>query len=166
MALPPDLHVHTEWSYDGQNGSMERSCERAIELGLPAIAFTDHADFVKVHPDQYCVDIAGYLDCVDRCRAKYTDLRILSGVELGEPHWFPKETAAILAAGPLDNVLGSVHCIKLDGDVVDASQLRDREGLDFAAATRQYFGEVLALIDGGAPVERPAPPRYSKRHLP
>src|SRR5947209_18932944 len=81
---------------------MDRSCERAIELGLPAIAFTDHADFVKVHQDQYCVDIAGYLDSVDRCRAKYPGLRILSGVELGEPHWFTKETADILAAGPLD----------------------------------------------------------------
>ncbi|TMF40082.1 MAG: histidinol-phosphatase, partial [Chloroflexi bacterium] len=39
MVLPPDLHVHTEWSYDGRRGSMERSCERAIELGLPAVAF-------------------------------------------------------------------------------------------------------------------------------
>ena len=97
---------------------MERSCERAIELGLPAIAFTDHADFVKVHEDQYCVDIAGYLDSVERCRAKFTGLRILSGVELGEPHWFPTETAAVLSAGPLDNVLGSVHCVKLDGEIV------------------------------------------------
>src|SRR5438128_11538733 len=85
---------------------MERSCERALELGLPAIAFTDHADFVKVHDDQYCVDINGYLDCVDRCRARFSGLRILSGVELGEPHWCPDETAAILPAGRLDRVLG------------------------------------------------------------
>ena len=166
MSLPPDLHVHTEWSYDGPRGSMERSCERALELGLPAIAFTDHADFVKVHDDQYCVDILGYLDSIERCRAKYTDLRILSGVELGEPHWFPEETAAVLAAGPLDNVLGSVHCIRLDGDVVDASQLRDREGLDFAAATRQYLGEVLAMIDGGQPFEALAHLDYPKRYWP
>src|SRR5207237_1067158 len=115
---------------------------------------------------QYCVDILGYLDSIERCRAKYTDLRILSGVELGEPHWFPEETAAVLAAGPLDNVLGSVHCIRLDGDVVDASQLRDREGLDFAAATRQYLGEVLAMIDGGQPFEALAHLDYPKRYWP
>src|SRR2546423_11705873 len=104
---------------------MGSSCASTIELGLPAIAFTDHADFVKVHPDQYCVDIVGYLGAVDRCRAKFTGLRILSGVELGEPHWFPKETAAILGAGRLDNVLGSVHCIKLDGQTGAAGHLRE-----------------------------------------
>jgi len=72
----------------------------------------------------------------------------------------------VLAAGPLDNVLGSVHCIRLDGDVVDASQLRDREGLDFAAATRQYLGEVLAMIDGGPPFEALAHLDYPKRYWP
>jgi histidinol-phosphatase (PHP family) len=166
VTLPPDLHVHTEWSYDGRRGSMERSCERAIELGLPAIAFTDHADFVKVHEDQYCVDINGYLDCVQRCRTKFTGLRILSGVELGEPHWFPDETAAILAAGSLDNVLGSVHCIKVDGDVVDASQFEKRDGLDMVAATRSYFAEVLAMIEGGQPFETLAHLDYPKRYWP
>src|SRR5438046_8648618 len=145
---------------------MERSCERALELGLPPIACHDPAYFVKGHAEQYCVAILGYLDSIGRCRAKYTDLRILSGVELGEPHWFPEETAAVLAAGPLDNVLGSVHCIRLDGDVVDASQLRDREGLEFAAATRQYLGEVLALIDGVQPFEALAHSDYTKRYWP
>ena len=166
MALPPDLHVHTEWSYDGPHGSMDRSCERAIELGLPAIAFTDHADFVKVHQDQYCVDIAGYLDSIDRCRAKYPGLRILSGVELGEPHWFPKETADILAAGPLDVVLGSVHCIKVEGDIVDASQFPERQGLDFFAATRSYLAEVLAMVEGDHPFETLAHLDYPKRYWP
>ena len=145
---------------------MERSCERAIEIGLPAIAFADHADFVKVHEEQHCVDIAGYLDCLERCRAKFTGLRILSGVELGEPHWFPAETAAVLAAGPLDNVLGSVHCVKLDGAVVDASQFKEREGVDVAAATREYFAEVAAMLDGGQPFEVLAHLDYPKRYWP
>ena len=149
MASIPDYHVHTEWSYDAPRGSMEKSCERAIELGLPAIAFTDHADFVKVHPDQYCVDIAGYLEAVERCRGKFKDLRILSGVELGEPHWFPDETRQVLSAGKLDHVLGSVHCVRIGGGILDASQLSKSPDVDPAAFTQAFFDETLAMLDTG-----------------
>jgi histidinol-phosphatase (PHP family) len=145
---------------------MERSCERALELGLPAIAFTDHADFVQVHQGQHPVDIAAYLDSIERCRARYGGLRILSGVELGEPHWFPDETAAILNAGPLDKVLGSVHCVKLDGDLVDFSQMPDREGVDLKEATRTYFGELLAMLEAGPAFEVLAHLDYPKRYWP
>jgi histidinol-phosphatase (PHP family) len=41
-----DHHVHTEWSWDAPNGSMEDSCRRAVEFGIPALAFTDHADWI------------------------------------------------------------------------------------------------------------------------
>ncbi|TMD32858.1 MAG: hypothetical protein E6I95_10030 [Chloroflexi bacterium] len=49
--------MHTEWSWDAPIGHMERSCRRAIELGLPAIAFTEHADWALVHKGQHAVDI-------------------------------------------------------------------------------------------------------------
>src|SRR6266446_5733836 len=45
MVLPGDSHVHTEWSWDAPNGSMERTCARAVAMGLPAVAFTEHADY-------------------------------------------------------------------------------------------------------------------------
>jgi histidinol-phosphatase (PHP family) len=144
---------------------MERSCERALELGLPGIAFTEHAEWNQVHPGQHSVDIAGYLDSVERCRAKFKDLRILSGVELGEPHWFPRETAEVLAAGPLDQVLGSIHCIHdADGALLDASQFRERAGLDFPGAVREYFRETVAMIDSGLPFETLAHIDYPKRY--
>ncbi len=158
--------MHTEWSWDAQRGSMERSCERALELGLPAIAFTEHADWAVVHEGQHPVDLAGYFDSIERCRARFKGLRILTGVELGEPHWFPRETAQLLAVGPLDQVLGSVHCIRLDDGILDASQFRGRAGLDFPAAVRAYFGEVLAMLEAGQPFEALAHLDYPKRYWP
>lgn len=143
---------------------MEQSCVRALEIGLPAIAFTDHADWALVHQDQHAVDIDGYFDAIERCRAKFPDLRIFTGVELGEPHWFPEETAALLAAGPVDQVLGSIHCIHLDGGMIDASQFRGREGIDFPAAVRAYFAEVLAMVESGEPFETLAHLDYPKRY--
>lgn len=46
MVLPVDGHVHSEWSWDATGGSMERTCARAVELGLPGVAFTEHVDHV------------------------------------------------------------------------------------------------------------------------
>ena len=143
---------------------MEQSCERAIEVGLPAIAFTEHADWALVHEGQHSVDMAGYFDAIERCRAKFKDLRILTGVELGEPHWFPRETAEVLAAGPLDQVHGSIHCIRLGGRLVDASQFRERPGIDFHEAVREYFHETLAMVESGQPFETLAHIDYPKRY--
>jgi histidinol-phosphatase (PHP family) len=143
---------------------MERSCERALEIGLPAIAFTEHADWALVHKGQHPVDIGGYLNAVERCRARFPNLRILTGVELGEPHLYPNETAEILAAGPLDRVLGSIHSIRHDGELLDASQFRDRAGLDFPAAVREYFRETLAMVESGQPFETLAHLDYPKRY--
>lgn len=143
---------------------MEHSCARALELGLPAIAFTEHADWAVVHKGQHAVDIEGYLDAVERCRLQFPGLRILTGVELGEPHWFPDKTSAMLAAGPLDQVLGSVHSVHMAGDTLDASQFRSREGLDFRAAVREYFRELLALTESNQPFEVLAHLDYPKRY--
>ncbi len=43
--LPADGHVHSEWSWDAVSGSMEQTCIQAVAVGLPAVAFTEHADY-------------------------------------------------------------------------------------------------------------------------
>lgn len=166
MLLPPDFHVHTEWSWDAPRGSMERTCERALQIGLPAVAFTEHADFVTIHEGQCPVDILGYLEAVERCRAQFKGLRILTGVELGEPHWFPEETAAFLAAGRLDRVLGSVHCVRIGDRPVDASQFRGLAPAEAKDAVRAYFGELLAMVESTQPFEVLAHLDYPKRYWP
>jgi histidinol-phosphatase (PHP family) len=144
---------------------MEASCRKALELGLPAIAFTEHADFVEVHNGQHPVDVAGYLEAVERCRAAFPGLRILTGVELGEPHWFPERTAATLGAGDLDRVLGSVHCVRIDGRPVDMSQRVLTPELAHALM-RDYLRETLALVESGQPFQVLAHLDYPKRYWP
>ena len=53
VVLPADDHVHSQWSWDAVSGSMERTCARAIEIGVPSVAFTEHADVTswEVPPD-------------------------------------------------------------------------------------------------------------------
>ena len=185
MALPPDGHVHTEWSWDAAAGSMEQSCARAVELGLPSIAFTDHADFTgwvidpevkarmrprnaaRVGPDNRFrpppLAAAAYLDCVRRCRDLFPGLRILSGTELGEPHWHGEEVKAVLGAGTFDRVLGSVHSLDVDGiRPVDFHFDRARP----ADLIRAYLGETLRLAESTAPFAVLAHIDYPVRYWP
>jgi histidinol-phosphatase (PHP family) len=185
LVLPPDGHVHTEWSWDAAAGSMVRSCARAVELGLPAIAFTEHADFTgwivapairarmrpqnaaRVGPDGRFrpppLDAAAYLACVQRCREEFPGLRILSGTELGEPHWHEEQVKALLAAGTFDRVLGSVHSLEAGG-----TRLVDFlfEGAEPADLVRAYLGEALRLAESTAPFAVLAHIDYPLRHWP
>ncbi len=86
----------------------------AQALGLTGITFTDHGEWT---PGDNAV---GFLD-LDRYFAEIAEVRdrfagtmaVLSGVELGNPHDYPEEAAAMLAGYPFDLVIGSVHW--LDG---------------------------------------------------
>ncbi|WP_410620825.1 PHP domain-containing protein [Amycolatopsis sp. cmx-8-4] len=170
MSLPTDGHVHTEWSWDTVTGSMIGSCARALELGLPSVAFTEHADLtpwlipepirpllpdhfrVRLRPDGVLeppdLDVEGYLASVDECRGRFSDLRILSGVELSEPHWHRSRADALLASHSFDRVLGSVHSLPGDdGHHQELTVVSDRPA---AAILRAYLSEVLGLVESTA----------------
>jgi histidinol-phosphatase (PHP family) len=144
---------------------MENTCRRAIEIGLPAIAFTDHCDFVHAFAEQRPLDFAGYLEAVERCRGLFPELRILSGVELGEPHRFPAEVEAMLGSRPLDRVLASIHTLRLGGQAVDLSQ-----GIltveDAASLFRDYLAETLELVRSDQAFDVLAHLDYPKRYWP
>ena len=165
MTLPADSHVHTEWSWDASHGSMERTCARAVALGLPAVAFTEHVDHTvwsldRAHVDEGAhlltftspaglvtpgpFDAVGYLDAVAECRDRYPGLRILSGLELGEPHLHTEAVGRVLAAGTFDRVLGSLHCLP-DGD--GWTEPGELFGLRPAAEiVRTYLRDVAAMV--------------------
>ncbi len=146
---------------------MRDTCRRALEFGLPAIAFTDHADF-NPHPDPswHQLDVDGYLECLDRCRSEFPALRILSGVELGEPHRFAAEAARVLARGRLDRVLGSVHCVPEGGRLTDASVKGLLTEASAIPLMRAYLGELLDLVDSPQPFDILAHLDYPKRYWP
>ncbi|MFJ1759402.1 PHP domain-containing protein [Amycolatopsis sp. NPDC088138] len=170
MSLPTDGHVHTEWSWDTVTGSMTGSCERALELGLPSVAFTEHADLtpwlmpepirsllpdhfrVRLRPDGVLeppdLDVPGYLAAVEECRDRFPDLRILSGVELSEPHWHRSRADALLASHSFDRVLGSVHSLPGDdGHHHELTVVTDRPPGEIL---RAYLTEVLGLAESTA----------------
>ena len=159
---PVDSHVHTEWSWDApREASMVRSCEQALAAGLPGVAFTDHLDFTtwtdgdrigaeNLDPHRYSrmhpIDIDGYLSTLEDCRQRYPDLRIFSGVEIGEAHLWAASAAAMVARAGVERILGSLHAIPCDGRLTAADDLFRR--MPAAEVMRQYFAELVRLVQG------------------
>jgi histidinol-phosphatase (PHP family) len=142
MSLTGDGHVHTEWSWDvglgdplgSLAGRMEAMCRRAIKIGLPALAFTEHLDVTQWEiepedlPEQLRPLVAhgvlappllqadGYLDSVDRCRRTFPELQILTGVEFGQPHLDEARAREVIDLDALDRVNGSLHTIAVSDE--------------------------------------------------
>jgi histidinol-phosphatase (PHP family) len=180
--LPLDGHVHSEWSWDAVAGDMEATCARAVELGLPAVAFTEHVDHTRwlVAEDDLDARVRGerrdgtfvaglfavesYLAAVERCRDRFRGLTILSGAELGEPHWHAAAVADVLARGPLDRVLGSLHSLPAGAYAAEPPELYRRA--DAADVVRGYLAEVAVMVEGTDVFEVLAHVDYPLRHWP
>ena len=140
MTLPADAHVHSEFSWDAATNPasadlMRRMCARAERIGLPAVVFTEHLDFEDhwfvddgdmgpfagslVEADGHVVlppfDLDGYLHAVDRCRHEFPDVRVLTGVEFGQPHLWGDAAGSVLSGGVIDRVNGSLHMLSFTG---------------------------------------------------
>jgi histidinol-phosphatase (PHP family) len=157
---PPDNHVHTGWSWDTpETSTMAEACRQAVRLGLPAIAFTEHLDFTVWQADdratavgltgrhpayQLPIDVEGYFAELTEVRERFPELRIWSGVETGEPHLFGASIAAHLRDAPVDRILGSLHSLPLDGELVGVTRLLYN---DPAGTMRRYLAELVDLIE-------------------
>lgn len=171
MTLPADAHVHSEWSWDtggpqsAAAGTMRRTCERAVRIGLPALIFTEHLDFdgwlidpADVSDQEQSLitddgrleptplDVAGYLESIERCRHDFPELRILTGVEYGQPHLFDDQARVWVDLGSLDRVNGSLHTLEFDGDRAEPFTLYRHWPAD--KVITEYLAEVPRMING------------------
>ncbi|MCV2491140.1 PHP domain-containing protein [Geodermatophilus sp. YIM 151500] len=176
---PPDNHVHTRWSWDtAATSTMRGACERAVALGLPAIAFTEHLDFTvwteddrahteglteRRHAQQMPIDVEGYAAELAECRERFPELRIWSGVETGEPHLFAASVAAHLRDAPADRILGSLHSLRDGSHLVGVGRLLYGNP---DATMRAYLAEVVRMIQGSDVFQVLAHVDFPRRYWP
>ncbi|MEJ7770484.1 MAG: PHP domain-containing protein [Geodermatophilaceae bacterium] len=178
--LPPDNHIHTQFSWDTRSrSSMIRACEQAVAVGLPAVAFTEHVDFIQWGPTDTPVndgaqarspgsiqplDVEGYAASIAECRERFPDLRIRSGIEAGEPHLFTGSVSALLAKAPFDRVLGSLHSLPRNGLLVGVGWFLSGETA--YDVVRAYCAELLRMIESSDVFEVLAHFDYPRRYWP
>ncbi len=141
-----DYHIHSTFSPDA-NASMSSIIEKAIELNLKEICFTDHMDY-DFEPSfdiemKFEFEPKVYLPKIEELKKKYQhEIKILAGIELGlQPHMITK-AQVVIQRNQFDFVLGSVHNVAkkdLTGEnilVYSTNELWER-----------YFKEMHYCID-------------------
>ena len=145
-----------------------RTCERAVELGVPSVVFTEHLDFTAWsvagkdldgldHLRRFIdegdtltpppLDVEGYLAAIAECRERFPSLDIRTGVEFGQPHRNAAPAASALARGRFDRVNGSLHCMRVDDLDLEPPGLFRIWPVE--RVMREYFAELLRMIELG-----------------
>jgi catechol 2,3-dioxygenase-like lactoylglutathione lyase family enzyme len=146
---------------------MQRTCARAVRIGLPAVIFTEHLDFAgwMAAPEDFLederqwideeglllppqLDAEGYFESILRCRCLFPDLRILTGVEFGQPHLHGQAASAMLDLAALDRVNGSLHTLPFRGHRSEPATLF-REMSEPAEVIWTYLAEIPHVVDDG-----------------
>ncbi|MCM3740494.1 histidinol-phosphatase HisJ family protein [Oceanobacillus luteolus] len=138
-----DYHMHSNFSADCET-PMEKTVERAIELGLKEICFTDHIDYD--YPDKDWIfefDLKDYDKKIKEVQERYRNqIRIKKGVEIGlQPHILQRYED-MMEQEQFDFVICSLH----------ATEKKDLhfgeffEGKTVDEAYEIYYTELLTCV--------------------
>ena len=139
-----DLHVHSTNSFDGR-GTVAAMCERAVELGLERIAFTEHVDFEPTDIGYGYYDYERSLRDIAAAREQFgNSLAILNGVEVDYQPAFHQDVVRFLSDKHFDLVIGAAHYV--NHQWVERDYL---PGRDMAETYPAYFRAIRAVAVSG-----------------
>lgn len=155
-----DCHTHTRNSFDADNDTVIERCERAIQLGLDAMAVTDHCEVNRFYEkDHYTIDYEqkyddyGFNKAFEKSMAETTAAKdlysgkfnLICGLELGQPLADMEVTEQILSDKRLDFVIASMH--EMPGH--DDFAFLDYSQENVPALLEQDFSEILKIAKWG-----------------
>src|SRR5690625_1175661 len=138
-----DYHMHSNFSADCKT-PMEKTIERAIEIGLKEICFTDHIDYEYPDPNFiFEFDFQAYDAKITKMQERYGDkITIKKGVEVGvQPHILHKYEQ-MMGSESFDFVICSMHTTNKQG--LHSGDLFEGRTVD--EAYELYYSELLQCI--------------------
>ena len=146
IQLPPDLHVHTEYSADA-DGKQIQCIDAAIKLKLPGIGFTEHWDFDPDDPSTGSFDYQrqrdGLVALADLCMGETT---IFFGAEVSYQKIYEEDIRRETEGKDFDYLIGSLHHAGdiWVGRIPEVYKNRSPDGI-----YGPYFSEYLEMIESG-----------------
>jgi histidinol-phosphatase (PHP family) len=142
--IPHDYHIHTNFSYDC-DASLVSMCRAAINASIPEIGISEHFDLHPKDPSTGFFRIDEWWEELLRCRDELNGvLTIRAGIELSEPHLYPKAVSALLQNYPWDYALGALHWIGDELIFEEEYFNRTKE-----VAYTDYLNELQRMVQSG-----------------
>lgn len=140
-----DCHTHTHCSPDGAD-SASMMVQAAVRSGLYAVAITDHCECNLYRKEGYDEVIRrSYLETKKAAVSNYGKIRVLTGIELGQPLQDLSAAEDALGMGDLDFVLASVHNIRGREDFY----FMDYQKENIGSLLNAYLDEMLEMVEWG-----------------
>jgi len=135
-----DYHMHTRLSYDG-TGDPEKMIQKALDLGLKEICFTEHVDFdPRPEPVKMDFDVNAYQQTYEHLDVP--GIKIRRGMEFGILRDNQEDFKKALRRYPFDFVIGSMHFVD-DFDIYEEEFWLD---ISPQEAERRYFDQLLDCV--------------------
>jgi histidinol-phosphatase (PHP family) len=110
------------------------------------------------------LDAEGYFESIERMRAEFPDLRILTGVEFGQPHLYEAQARRIVDLARFDRINGSLHTLDLGDGRAEPSRLLHERPAD--EVMNAYLAEIPVMVAGSDTFEVFTHIDYVLRHWP
>lgn len=136
-----DYHLHSDFSSDSTT-PMEQMIERALQLGLKKLCFTDHMDYdyPPISNHNFVFDPKDYVKKLEELKERYHNkIEILTGIELGlQPH-IADRMNALINSYHFDFIIGSSHVV----DHYDPYYPEYWENYDMKQGIVRYFASII-----------------------
>ncbi|UCE44133.1 MAG: histidinol-phosphatase HisJ family protein [Candidatus Bathyarchaeota archaeon] len=137
-----DYHVHSNHSCDGKATILEM-CQKATELGIVEIGFSEHMDFEPEDSGFGFFDYERYTAEVKDAQEFFkSKLVVRKGIEIDYQEAFEDDIREWLRDKEFDFIIGSVHYV--NHELIDYELLEDN---DLERVYRAYFNEVALSIE-------------------
>ncbi len=133
------MHVHTSSSPDAEIPAVEL-CRIALEVGVETIGFVAHVD---LHPSDHCCNgfsESDYLAELDL--AESSGVRVLRGLEVGEPHRYMEEAELLFTRSRYDFITGALHWLG-DRHILKGAPFFRGDALEIV---KEYYRETLVIV--------------------
>ena len=111
MMIKTNMHIHSKYSWDSKM-ELEDIAKILIENNIRYATITDHVEFDREDMMYIRRKFSERDYEIDHLNEKHQGkLTLLKGVEISEPHLYPKQVEELANIFPFDFIMGSIHNI-------------------------------------------------------